>query len=238
MKSAGYHIGSNPHRGELVPMGILRQPGPMRASRLAYPTLCVGSRNGNCLWLWDIRTREIAQTIDLEPCPYDMFSMLYVDVNETHVFVATHTVSVYSRASGKCVFQFKGSTLELLASCVVTPTRSFRNYPVFEDYELPPYRDPDPINYGYSPLDIVMAVHVSPSGNDFVVITFRGYVLHITGLKESNLDEDGFSLDDFKISVAQVDHRLDNLAYDGDRILVNGVSSQIFLARKKHDLIR
>lgn len=196
----------------------------MRASRLAYPTLCVGSRSGECVWLWDIRTRELIQTIDLLPCPYDMFGMLYVDVNETHVFIATHTVSVYSRASGKCVFQFQGPWLEVVTSCAVPPTRSFHNHPVFEDYELQPYRGPDPINYGYSPLDIVMAVHVSPSGNDFVAITFRGYLLHINGIKELTEDGSGFTLQDFKISVASVDQRLDSLAYDGDRILAHGVS--------------
>ncbi|KAF8604781.1 hypothetical protein BDV93DRAFT_605713 [Ceratobasidium sp. AG-I] len=220
MKSAGYRPSSSPHRGELVPMGALRQPALLRASRLAYPTLCVGSRSGDCLWLWDIRTREITQTINLVPCPYDMFGMLYVDVNETHAFVATHTVSVYSRASGKCVFQLQDSKLEVITSCAITPTRSFQT--VFEDYALRPYRDPDPINYGYSPLDIVMAVHVSPSGNDFVAITFRGYLLHISGLKELNEGRSAFSLDDLRVSVVNVDQRLDNLAYDGDRILVHG----------------
>ena len=205
-------------------MGVLRQPALLRASRLNYPTLCVGSRSGDCLWLWDIRTREIVQTIVLLPCPYDMFGMLYVDVNETHAFVATHTVSVYNRASGKCVFQFQGSWLEVITSCAVPPTQSFQSHTVFEDYEFPSYRNPDPINYGYSPLDIVMAVHVSPSGNDFVAITFRGYLLRISGIKELNEDERFPTLHDFRISVASVDQRLDNLAYDGNRILAHGVS--------------
>ncbi|KAG9077730.1 hypothetical protein FS749_010346, partial [Ceratobasidium sp. UAMH 11750] len=44
MGAAGFQLGSGPHRGELVPMGILRQPADARATRLVYPTLCVGAR--------------------------------------------------------------------------------------------------------------------------------------------------------------------------------------------------
>ena len=255
MQFMDYHIGSGAHRGELVPMGTLKHSGELRALRLAYPTLCVGSSNGECVWLWDIRTRELIQTINIDPSRYATFNMLYVDVNETHVFVATQTVSVYSRASGNCVFRLEDSQFELFASCVTPPIRVRQPKSVFQTYELQPYHAPTQLNHPLTtPFDVVMAVHVSPSGDDFVAITFRGLLIYVCGLKgtaehelssqsassnavstrllqqkawtpyvQNQTTQNTPSLESFKLSVAQPDLTLENLAYDGNRILVEGV---------------
>jgi hypothetical protein len=254
MGAAGFQRGSEAHRGELMPMGILRHPADLRATRLVYPTLCVGSRAGDRLWLWDIRTRRITQTINIEPPPYEVFAMLYVDVNDTHAFVATHTVSVYSRTTGQCVFQFRDSELERLTSCVDYPTREMWSASVFEEYALEGYHEPFRNDNIISvPSDIIMAIHVSPSGDDFVAVTFRGYIFHIRGLKDATVDHETSiqetasdapspitpsasasttsnksrnepCLDRFKISVARGGTNLENLAYDGNRIVADGVS--------------
>lgn len=167
-------------------MGILKQPDQLRVLRLAFPTLCVGSHNGDRLWLWDIRSRELTQAINIEPSPYDAFNMLYVDVNETHVFVATHTVSVYSRASGNRVFQFQDPLFELLGTCLALPVRIRQPESVFQNYELQPYHAPTQFNHPFTtPFDIVMAVHVSPTGDDFVAITFRGLLIYVSGLRNA-----------------------------------------------------
>ncbi|KAG8698232.1 hypothetical protein FRC09_007349 [Ceratobasidium sp. 395] len=250
MRARDLHIGSA-HRGELVPMGILHQPADLRATRLVYPTLCVGARAGDQLWLWDIRTRRLTQTITFEPSPFDAFGMLYVDVNETHAFVATHTVSVYSRASGQCVFQFRDSQLERLTHCSSYPTLQQRSSSLFLEYAFENYREPYRSNNIFTvPSDIAMAVHVSPTGDDFVAITFRGFIFHISGLKEATIDHETalqepndvpssdtasisapaspirarneVSLDKFKISVTRGGTGLEHLAYDGNRIVADG----------------
>ncbi|KAG8716895.1 hypothetical protein FRC08_008599, partial [Ceratobasidium sp. 394] len=191
MGAAGFQLGSGPHRGELVPMGILRQPADARATRLVYPTLCVGARAGDRLWFWDIRTRCLTQTIIIEPSTFEAFAMLYVDVNETHAFVATHTVSVYSRSTGQCVFQFRDLQLERLTHCSSYPTLQQRSSSVFLEYAFESYREPyRSSNIFTIPSDIVMAVHVSPTGDDFVAITFRGFIFHVEGLKEATVDHE------------------------------------------------
>jgi hypothetical protein len=239
-----------------VPMGMLKHPAELRASRLAYPTLCVGSRAGDRLWLWDIRTRSLTQTINLEPSPYHLFCMLYVDVNETHAFVATQTVSVYSRASGQCVFQLPELHRALLSTCVDSPPTtaygSVRSC-VFEERKLLGYHDPNLQTPFHHPDDVVMAVHVSPAGDDFVAITYRGFILHISGLKSrvaeneaTTRDASGLSaghdlslapqpqLDpnnrtppssqNLRVSIIRAERHLSNLAYDGRKALVYGVS--------------
>lgn len=184
MNSMDYQIGAEAHRGELVPMGILKHPTELRALRLAYPTLCVGGSDGECLWLWDIRTRELTQTINIDRSSYTTFNMLYVDVNETHVFVAARTISVYSRASGNCVLRLTDPQFRLLGSYVKAPVRVRRPDSVFETYELQPYHTPTRLNHSSAtPFDIAMAIHVSPTGDDFVSITFRGLLIHVSGLK-------------------------------------------------------
>ncbi|KAG9074704.1 hypothetical protein FRC06_010514 [Ceratobasidium sp. 370] len=252
MGAAGFQIGSEAHRGELVPMGILRNPADARATRLVYPTLCVGARAGDRLWFWDIRTRCLTQTITIDPSPFEAFAMLYVDINETHAFVATHTISVYSRSTGQCVFQFRDLQLERLTQCSSYPTLQQRSSSVFLEYALEGYREPYRSNNIFTiPSDIVMAVHVSPTGDDFVAITFRGFIFHIEGLKEATADHEAsvqeasgdvpspttpsaatstgstksrneVSLDNFKISVTRGGTDLANLAYDGNRIVAGG----------------
>ncbi|KAF8756416.1 hypothetical protein RHS01_04363 [Rhizoctonia solani] len=192
-------------RGVLVPMGILKHSDETRASRLVYPTVCVGNRSGDCLSLWDVRTRKLTQTIDIEPSIYPRYRMSYVDVNETHVFVATHTVSVYSRATGQLVG------------------------PVFTTRDLPGYTDSGrPMISGHRPWDVIVAVHVSPDGNDFVAITSRGHIFHISGLKVGTTrpDDETASRSPLRvrISATQAQNYLENLAYDGQRILAYGTA--------------
>ncbi|QRV98104.1 F-box protein [Ceratobasidium sp. AG-Ba] len=254
MQKADFQPGSGARRGELIPMGVLRQPADLRATRLVYPTLCVGARAGDRLWLWDIRTRQLTQTITIEPSPFEAFGMLYVDVNETHVFVATHTVSVYSRSTGQCVFQLRDSQLEGLTHSASYPTLQQRSHSVFLEYAWESYRELYRSSIVLTiPSDIVMAVHVSPTGDDFVAITFRGFIFHIGGLKEATAEHEmsihegssdapspgslgasvsastsssrspnEISLDKFRISVARGGTGLDNLAYDGNRIVADG----------------
>ncbi|KAF8608310.1 hypothetical protein BDV93DRAFT_519353 [Ceratobasidium sp. AG-I] len=256
MNSAGHLIGSSPRRGELVPMGVLEHPSSLYQFRLAYPTLCVGSRVGDRLWLWDIRVREMIQTIDIRHGSYTRPKCSYVDVNDTHAFVAADHVSVYSRATGECVFLLRKLELFALALCVA-PSIPSQTESIFEEYELQQYKNLDQLKYRYTP-DDATGVRVSPSGDDFVVATTRGYVFHFSGLKGDRIMRGGFNwdkfdnerdlgasfaprlekldlggdeffLENFRVSVAKVDERLDNLAYDGDRILTHGLRGLCFI---------
>lgn len=191
MKASGYLISSSPNRGELIPVGMLRHPGKYRALRLAYPTLCVGSLDCQHLWLWDVRTRDLVQTIDLVETRRS--SMNYVDVNQTHAFVATDFVSVYSRATGRCVFQL--SSMPQLASLFrlrwQAPSIAGGLF-VDEDSEpfvwmdLPPYRLLGTSTFhDDQPEGSVVAVHVSPSGQDFVAAGYNGHLFHVRNFDTS-----------------------------------------------------
>lgn len=259
MQFAGFQPGSA-HRGELIPIAELRQPAELKALRLVYPTLCVGSRAGDQLWFWDIRAANLSQTIRIEPSPYRAFSMVYVDFDDAHVFVGTQTISAYSRTTGECVFQLPESYLAMIPTCVAPsiPTQGFASLlrphehgpkaSTFPRFEIPNYleksRRP---TQSQRPGDIVVAVHVSPSGNDFVATTYGGYIFHVSGLKSGGgkestqnvghpvlerntcsatfLNSSGsHPLDKISISVMKAQSGLFNLAYDGHRILAYGVS--------------
>lgn len=180
---------------------MLRHPGFFRALRLVYPTLCVGSAGCDYLWLWDIRTRELVQTIELAETHGHMFSMHYVDVNETHAFVATDFVSVYSRATGQCVFQL--STIPELVSLFRLRWQSpslpadmllHEKTQPFVDMQLPPYRGlgSDTSNHD-EPGGSVVAVHVSPSGQDFVAIGYGGHLFHVRNFATPARDTPDYS---------------------------------------------
>ncbi|KAG9090631.1 hypothetical protein FS749_000409 [Ceratobasidium sp. UAMH 11750] len=230
-----YTQGSNPIRGELVPLGVLRQPGNLQALRLAYPTLCVGSRDGTHLWLWDIRRRELIQTIDMSTSAGSaVIGMRYVDVNETHVFVVVAAVgkaavSVYSRGTGQCVFRLTPEQLNRFCSSAHLPTRIEDSGNSFFRLALHPHSPTPTLVYPAPPEDQVMAVHVSPTGRDFVAATFCGYVLHVTGFDSTYQVTERGQLPARpgrpKISVTRVfNSRTTHLAYDGEHIVVTTVS--------------
>lgn len=247
--SIGYKIDSSLYRGELVPMGAIENPAPLSMLRLSYPTVCAASSVGNYLWLWDIRTREIIQTIST----HDISSVASVDVNETHVFIATHTISIYSRASGERVFWFPDSWFQVLALCAVAPIPT-NDESCFFGYELQQYKDPGPPNDAPASPGLITEVHISPSGDDLVALVEDRYVFHISGLKsgaterrqpswdtpddklnleippELHLGSDGFFLENLRVSVAKFSKSIDTLAYDGDRILGHGVSLNLLIS--------
>ncbi|CAE6517655.1 unnamed protein product, partial [Rhizoctonia solani] len=215
----------SPLRGKLVPMGVLKHSDETRASRLVYPTVCVGNRLGDRLSLWDIRTRKLTQTIEIEPSPYMRFRMNYLDINETHVFVATHTVSVYSRATRQRVFHLDESHFAQIMTYVSAPIPMSPKGSAFRKRELPGYTTTGlPMISGHRPWDVIMAVHVSPDGNDFVAITSQGHIFHMSGLKSGTTGDGGTHSSQLhlRISATKVQSCLENLAYDGQRILAYG----------------
>lgn len=145
------------------------------------------------------------------------------------MFVATYVVAVYSRATGQCVFQLQESQLALLATCVDIPGVTRLPQSVFQQCELPDYHNPDlrivPLNL---PRDAIRAIHVSPTGDAFVAISFHGLILHIGGLKSNvagGIDASSRSLsvlENLRISVIHAESNLMNLAYDGRRIVAYG----------------
>lgn len=256
MHSSRYPISSSPHRGELVPIGVLEHFSPLDTFRLVYPTLCVGSSAQGCLWIWDMRTRENPQVINFEPYPSARMSPNYVDVNETHVFVVAETISVYNRSTGECDFQLHLSKLRALASCTTPACPTTKADSAFDECEIGPYQDQDLLHDAHFFADVATAIRVSPSGDDFVVSTISGYIYRIYGLKnmhtsrgrlgcsmlDNSLDlgeppasipeglnssNDELPFENFTISVASIGVRLDSVAYDGSRILAYGVSSPL-----------
>lgn len=185
MRLVGFSPGPA-HRGELVPMGVINHPAGLGASRFVYPTLCVVSTTGQ-VWFWDIRARTLDdQSINVDTPPEHPLYANCVDFNETHVFVASPALSVYCRASGRCVFQLSALHLNLFGACAAYPIPVHESTNTFKEHVLSRYHLPVPLMVS-SFQDPIMGVQVSPTGDDFVAISYRGRILHIGGLRSQSI---------------------------------------------------
>jgi len=111
------HISTAP-RGHFKPWALLEMPEFTSAFRFVYPTLVVVAWDR--AYLWDIPTGRLIQTIAETqravvgadgPGPIELLGDInYVEVSERHVFICgTHMIRIFSRASGKCVFDIPSS---------------------------------------------------------------------------------------------------------------------------------
>ena len=108
------------NRGHFQPWAHLRQPEATRAFRFSYPTLGVAALN--TVYLWDVRTGALAQTIDntqfiwnededtdagAEPI---LGNINYIEVSPQYVFLCgIYALRVFSRQTGRCVLDWPSS---------------------------------------------------------------------------------------------------------------------------------
>ncbi|KAJ7606856.1 hypothetical protein FB45DRAFT_949312 [Roridomyces roridus] len=95
-------------RGHFRPWAILRPPEVTRAFRFVYPTLIAASTDA--LFLWNVTTGELIQTIH-DAQREDTLGMInYVEVSAQHAFVCgSDTLRIFSRASGRWVLDVPSS---------------------------------------------------------------------------------------------------------------------------------
>ncbi|KAG6830268.1 hypothetical protein H0H92_001534 [Tricholoma furcatifolium] len=124
-------------RGHFRPWAILRPPQLTRAFRFYYPTL--GAAGWDHIYLWDVRTGTLIQTIeqtqsgmqnqsqDTVPAAFEVLGDInYIEVSEKYVFLCgTHFLRVFSRASGRSTAKVRdGASLvpqEVVCSRVAMP---------------------------------------------------------------------------------------------------------------------
>ena len=108
------------NRGHFQPWAHLRHPEVTRAFRFSYPTLGVAALN--TVYLWDVRTGALAQTIDntqfiwnededtdagAEPI---LGNINYIEVSPQYVFLCgIYALRVFSRQTGRCVLDWPSS---------------------------------------------------------------------------------------------------------------------------------
>lgn len=161
--------------------------------------------------------------------------MRCVDVNETHAFVATDVVSVYTRGTGQCVFRLISAPGPAVSSCLTKPTA------IDKDEENQPFirlalhssssrnwqGDFDNSIYGATTYSYLTAVQVSPDGRSFVATGYNGYLFHVSGFDTETHSEN--KAGDIEPAQARTSFTrlscfdMSQLAYDGKRIVASGV---------------
>lgn len=108
------------NRGHFQPWAHLRQPEVTRAFRFSYPILGVAALNA--VYLWDVRTGALVQTIDntqfiwnddedtdAEPI---LGNITYIEVSPQYVFLCgIYALRVFSRQIGRCVLDVPSSQI-------------------------------------------------------------------------------------------------------------------------------
>jgi hypothetical protein len=97
-------------RGKFLPWAFLLPPHDPRAYRFVYPTLLIGSVEGGELYLYDIPSASLVQTIALPRDETTLFTdeenntairINYVEISPRHVFVCTmSSVVIIAREVG------------------------------------------------------------------------------------------------------------------------------------------
>ncbi|KAF9455949.1 hypothetical protein BDZ94DRAFT_1230369 [Collybia nuda] len=100
-------------RGHFRPWGLLYPPQPTRAFRFVYPIL--GAAAWDHVFLWDVRTGALVQTIENTQCGSDgnlqfLGDINYIEVGQKHVFLCgVHGLRGFSRETGRCILDRSSS---------------------------------------------------------------------------------------------------------------------------------
>ncbi|KAJ7292712.1 hypothetical protein C8J57DRAFT_1266839 [Mycena rebaudengoi] len=166
-------------RGHFKPWAILTPPSFTRAYRFVFPTLLAAAEDS--LFLWDVRTRELTQIIqNIQTSPLapgvPLGDINYVEVSNRHAFVCgSHSLRVFSRNSGSCVFDISSSQLSYGKNTYSFDAEGARTQ---ESWIPSSVLKPQPISHCVVPppistrrlIDEFIAVHVSACGSHLVAL--------------------------------------------------------------------
>ncbi|KAG5722788.1 hypothetical protein E4T56_gene8572 [Termitomyces sp. T112] len=188
-------------RGHFRPWAILRSPLTTRAFRFSYPTL--GAAGWDCIFLWDVRTGTLIQTIeqiqsgehnngggaqDQVAAAMTALDLLgdinYIEVSEKYVILCgSHFLRLFSRATGRFVLDICSWKHPLsmwhLSLSPHRPTREAWNGASLVSQEVVCRRVPMP----ESPevvIDEFIAVHISSCGSHLagLMLSSRLIIIH------------------------------------------------------------
>ncbi|KAF5344917.1 hypothetical protein D9758_011579 [Tetrapyrgos nigripes] len=230
-------------KGHFRPWALFRMPRVTRAFRFVYPTLLVGSSNQ--FFLWDIPSRDLVQTISVNPdqlqqhTPITHFGITqlnYVEVSEQHVVVCNiSSLLVYARSNGRLVLQLPsdrftyGSRMYVLRDKVDPPpgiNTMMVNHPLRERIPAEP---PAP-NRRY--LDEFVAAHVSRCGRHLVAMLATSKLVFI---KDFQRGDDDLNERMFQLNLGSSRAGSRYLAFERNKIAV-ATNNGVFILNLKQAL--
>ncbi|KAG6852750.1 hypothetical protein C0991_009370 [Blastosporella zonata] len=179
--------------GHFRPWAILRPPKVTRAFRFSYPTL--GAAGWDCIFLWDVRTGALVQTIEqtqqmdhgpqaAELTVLDTLGDInYIEISEKYaILCGTHCLRLFSRATGRSVLDISSSKQPLAAwHLSLSPIRLTTN--AWEGASLVPQQVIcHPVSKPESPrvlIDEFIAVHISPCGSHLAALMMSSRLIII-----------------------------------------------------------
>lgn len=235
---------------------VITNPSPLFTFRFVYPYLAVASLIPSMVYIWDLPTVSIVQTLPLGMfedgnLPFHPRHHAHIlEIHSDRVFLCdSHGLRVYSLSSGKIDLDLprvssSGQTFyPLLTISLSRPYQvglglhSLAQHkqnpsPHIESLRLVPV-DPHYISYlslNTSRFGLTL-VRVSPSGKDLVAATLSGMIFYIPDFADSRGLEDRIRVVDIKASVVQIE-------FDGKRIVVCSVSLNLLKSiRSTNDLL-
>ncbi|KAI5117611.1 hypothetical protein M0805_001211 [Coniferiporia weirii] len=235
-----------PRRGSFAPWALFIPPYNPRAYRFVYPTLLVGSEEGEELYLFDVPSASLVQTIPIprESLPPAAFTpegtvcILYVELGPRHVFVCTmHGVLILPRdwshepgARNVC-FDFPTVDPNLRVpqlichyAARIIRTNGPPSNPCMREYMVTAPRVSEQstalVRLGDNRQQF-SAVHVSSSGRDFVAITWLGIAYFVRDFERVLRGECSFSEIALRIDMGAP---AINLAFGHDRVVIQAFS--------------
>ncbi|KAH8110954.1 hypothetical protein DFH11DRAFT_1690590 [Phellopilus nigrolimitatus] len=225
-----------PRRGTFAPWALFTPPNNPRAYRFVYPTLLIGSEDGQELYLFDVPSARLEKIIPI-PAEDDVLDLgvhiSYVELGARHVFVCSPDsvlIIPRSRSSERGAqsvhlnFPSADPGLRIpqlvrhYAARLVPAFRPQKNDALREHIVTAPSLPEQStalVRLGDDPQDFT-AVHVSPSGKDFVAITWLGVIYLVCDFERVFRGEKTFSDITLRINM---DAPASNLAFDYDRVL-------------------
>ncbi|KAH7926821.1 hypothetical protein BV22DRAFT_1062053 [Leucogyrophana mollusca] len=162
-------------RGHYQPLALLQMPKPTRASRFTYPTLIAATADR--AYLWDIPTSRLVQTIpniQMANAPGRLGRICNVEVSDRYAFFCGPSqLRIFERETGTMVLHTTVSELPstqwnvLPGQAAATAGHMLVSYTLTQASHV----------RGAGIQDEFLAVHVSSSGKDMVVLTRKGSLL-------------------------------------------------------------
>ncbi|KDQ13814.1 hypothetical protein BOTBODRAFT_361508 [Botryobasidium botryosum FD-172 SS1] len=215
-------------RGHYRPFTVLSSLSPnlIDAFRFVFPYLLGISEMDYFVSIWDVTTAALVQTLTLTTPEHDFHDPRFgprirsLDMTQEHILVCSITrLGIYCRKTGEAVFQssIPPSNIDSLfphvtssMECVLGRPLAWLKMPgsIVTSYDIRP-RDPN--DQSSSMQNGFRAAHLSPCGNNLVVISSHGRVYYIPSFSNSS---------DMRSRIRIVDMEGDTTvtAFDGKRV--------------------
>lgn len=204
--------------GVFTPFCDLLTPRPTQATRFVYPTLALVTGDGRNVYLYDVPTATLIQTINIYPADSTVTDKVrYIEISARHVFICTAIgLRIISRGTGKGVCTINPAKMPLPDSVSFSLSSSSKpSAGVFHSKRI--------LGNKMALLaesTSFCAVHVSPCGKHFVAVTVTGYVLFVPNFEEAIRAEGDQAKLEGAGYVLELNVGIVYMAFDGKRIVL------------------